>query len=135
MVSYSPSSRAITAPVTLVLLLSASIIGVIGMIYFWNFTVQRTGHAILIQNVVLQQNQTRIYIQNVGKGTIILDTVYLNGDRFDVKDLNCTINDKRTNVLEEGQTAEITINQSYSSKVYVKIICSDGTFNEGHWEP
>ncbi|MBS7619923.1 hypothetical protein KEJ21_04665 [Candidatus Bathyarchaeota archaeon] len=134
--SYSfKYDKAITVPVTLVLVLLVSIIGAIGIIYIWSSTAQRTGHTILIQNVVFQQNQTRVYVQNVGKGTIILDTMYLGDDRFILQATNCTINGKGTNILEEGQTAEIIVIQSYRSKVCVKIICTDGTFHEGYWEP
>lgn len=129
------SYKAITAPVTLVLVLLVSIIGAMGIIYIWSSAVQRTGHTILIQNVVFQQNQTRVYAQNVGKGTIILDTIYLGDNRFIIQAANCTINGKGTNILEEGQTAEIIVIQSYRSKVYVKIVCTDGTFHEGYWGP
>ncbi|MGQ9680722.1 MAG: hypothetical protein ACUVV4_08180 [Candidatus Bathyarchaeia archaeon] len=129
----SRSSKAITAPVTMVIVLFVSIIGAVGIIYIWGSTVERSGHAILIQSVAFQQNRTLIYVQNVGKGTVILETMYLGRDRFIIQFVNCTVDGEETDILGEGQVAEIIVNQGYKDKIYIKIICADGTFHEGYW--
>ena len=40
-----------------------------------------------------------------------------------------------TTIVEDTQTAEITINQKYQGKIHIKVVCKDGTSNEADWKP
>jgi len=135
MLNFHRSSRAVANPVTMIILLAIIILGVIAVYYIWNTTAQRSGNAVQIQSIAFQDDQTRVYVQNIGRGTVNLDMIYLGNEGYSVRDANCTVDKKGSTRVDEGQTAEITVNRVYVNKIHIKVVCSDGTFYEGDWEP
>lgn len=120
---------------TLVILLVASVVGAMVIIYIWSNTVQRTGHAVQIQSVAFVGNQTYVYVQNTGEGRVILEAVHLGDLRLVVRGENCTVDGDNTNIVDESDTAAIYINRGFVDKILIKIVCTDGTFYEAYFEP
>jgi len=122
-------------PIILVIVLGIIFIAMGGIVFIWMSLEERAGHAIQIQNVKFEETKTRIYVQNTGKGTVIIDSALINEKRFVITKQNCIVTSQETTTVEESQTAEITINQGYQTKIHIKVICKDGTFNEADWKP
>jgi archaellum component FlaG (FlaF/FlaG flagellin family) len=96
---------------------------------------ERAGHAIQVANIRFGEMKTTIYVQNVGEGSLVLDSVYMDDDHLLITPSNCTVASQQTTTMEKGQTAEITVNQGFGQKVHIKVLCRDGTFIEGDWTP
>ena len=122
-------------PIIVVIVLVIIFIAMGGIVFIWMSLEERAGHAIQIQNVKFEETKTRIYVQNTGKGTVIIDSALINEKRFVISKQNCIVASQETATVEESQTAEITINQGYQRKIHIKVICKDGTFNEADWKP
>jgi hypothetical protein len=86
----------------------------------------RTGHTIQIQNVNFKETETTIYVQNTGKGTVVLDSVFIDNIKFVLSEQNCKVGSQTTTTLQESQTATITINQAYQEEVIIRVVCVDG---------
>jgi archaellum component FlaG (FlaF/FlaG flagellin family) len=95
----------------------------------------RAGHAIQIANIGFGETTTTIYVQNVGEGSLHLDSMAIDEDAFIITASNCTVASQPTTTLEAGRTAAITVNRGYSQKIHIKVVCKDGTFIEGDWTP
>jgi len=91
-------------------------------------TTERAGKGMLIQGVALDDNDLKIFVQNVGQGIITLNpnaSVYINGVMS-----SASIDD---GVLEEGETCTIIVpDQStlQDQRVNVKVVSAEGTFME-----
>ena len=124
-----------TQPTTIAILLIIILFVIIGIYYIWTTVQTRAGNAIFIQVVTFEQTKTIIYVQNVGNGTVTIDSVQINDQTFSIQPANCTVASQKTTTLQQGQTAEITINQAYTERVHIKVFCKDGTFNENWYQP
>lgn len=131
---YVESRRGIH-PITTAILLMIILLIIIGIIYIWIAIQNRAGNAIFIQSVRFEQTKTIIYVQNIGNGTVIIDSVQVNTLTFSIHTTNCTVASQETTTITQGQTAMITIEESYSERAHIRVVCKDGTFNEGDWQP
>jgi archaellum component FlaG (FlaF/FlaG flagellin family) len=122
-------------PVTIAILLIIILLAIVGIYYIWTTIQNRAGNAIYIQVVTFEPTKTTIYVQNVGNGTVTIDSVQINDQTFSIQNANCTVASQATTTLQQGQTAEITINQTYTERVHIKVFCKDGTFNENWYQP
>jgi hypothetical protein len=122
-------------PVATAILLISVLLTIAGITYIWMSMGERAGHAIQIASIGFGETKTTIYAQNVGEGSLSLDSVYMDNKRLLITPLNCTVASQQSTTIEKGQTAEITVNQGYGQKVHIKVICRDGTFIEGDWTP
>ena len=102
-----------------------------GITYIWWNTIERTGHSIFIQNISSNQEfGIKIYVQNIGKGTVVLSNILIDEEKIPVTTENCLVNNQKTITLEEGQSAVIAVNGTYEGRIHVKVVCADGTFHE-----
>ncbi len=122
-------------PILIIIVLVVILVAVVGIISMWMSLEERAGHAIRIQNVKFEETKTKIYVQNTGKGTVIIDSVLINEERLIISNQNCIVTSQATTTVEETQTAQITINQGYQEKIRIKVICKDGTFYQADWKP
>jgi len=122
-------------PIITILLLAILLISIGGIIFIWISLEERAGHAVQIQSVRFEESMITIYVQNTGKGTVILDSVYIDNDKFILSKENCRVASEETTTVKETQTAEITITRGYQNEMRIKVICKDGTYNEADWEP
>jgi hypothetical protein len=95
----------------------------------------RAGHAIQIQSVLFEESKTVVYVQNVGKGSVVLFSIVINDVEFEISQSNCEVGSKHITTIQEGQTAKITVPQSINKSAHIKILCQDGTSYEGDWKP
>jgi dTDP-glucose pyrophosphorylase len=122
-------------PIIIVIILVILLISIGGIILIWMNIEERAGHAIQIQSVSFEESQITVYVQNTGKGTVILDSLYLDNDRFILSEEDCIVASEETTTVKETQTAEITINRGYQQEIHIKVICRDGTYHEADWKP
>lgn len=122
-------------PVTAVILLLTVGVVIVGVAFMWMSMSQRAGHAIQLDNVHFDTSKTIIYVRNIGEGTVTLDSVHIEANSFLVTTANCTVGTEPSTTITQGSTAEIIVNQAYTQKVHIKVICTDGTFIEGDWKP
>jgi flagellar basal body-associated protein FliL len=122
-------------PLITIILLVILLISVGGIILTWMSLEERAGHAVQIQSVRFEESTTTIYVQNTGKGTVILDSLYIDNDKFGLSEENCIVGSEETTTVKETQTAEITITRGYQKEIHIKVICKDGTYHEADWEP
>ncbi|MCK4252386.1 hypothetical protein KAX97_13135 [candidate division WOR-3 bacterium] len=122
-------------PIITILLLAIPLIAIGGIILTWMSLQERAGHAVQIQSVRFEESTITIYVQNTGKGTVILDSLYIDNDKFILSKENCVVASEETTTVKETQTAEITINRGYQNEICIKVICKDGTYNEADWKP
>lgn len=101
--------------------------------WIWINMSGRAGQAIQIQSVDFTDSETVIYVQNVGQGTVTMNTIYIDQQQFNVDSSNCIVNNIQTNTVLEGQTAAVTIDQAYQGTIHVKAIAS-GVIVEGDWK-
>lgn len=120
-------------PISALIFLIAILLVLTGIIGLWVMMKERAGHAIQIQSVIFEESRTRIYVQNVGRGTVILESVHVNDEKMNIYGSNNQ--EYSTITIKAGQTAEIIINHAYKDKAKIKITCKDGTFIEAEWGP
>jgi hypothetical protein len=116
-------------------IVSSLVLAIAGIVYFWNTMQTRAGHAIQVQSVSFQPSATKIYVQNIGQGTVNIKTVYINSEQYPINPVNCTVASENTTTIKQGLTAEITINHPYKDTVHIKVICQDGTLYESDYKP
>jgi len=129
-----PNRKGINPIITLLLLIIL-LISIGGIILTWMSLEERAGHALQIQSVRFEESEITIYVQNTGKGTVILDSLYIDNDKFRLSEENCIVASEETTTVKETQTAEITITRGYQKEIHIKVICQDGTYNEADWKP
>lgn len=122
-------------PLATIILITAVFLAIVGIVYLWKNMETRAGHAIWIHNVEFEDSRTLIYVQNVGEGSVVVASVEINNEEFNVSPINCTVSLENTTTLKSGHTAQITINQAYHEEVHIKVVCKDGTSHQGDWKP
>ena len=121
-------------PIITILLLAILLISIGGIILILISLEERAGHAVQIQSVRFEESTITIYVQNTGKGTVILDSLNIDNDEFILSKENCRVASEETTTIKETQTAEITITRGYQKEINIKVICQDGTYIEAEWE-
>jgi len=88
-------------------------------------------HVIWIPSVkFIDDGTVKIYVQNIGKGSDELTTVYINASLVGEEDITMS----NGGIIEAGETCTITIiNQSITKneEVRIKVVCIDGVSTEG----
>ena len=75
-------------PVATAILLITVLITIAGITYIWMSMGERAGHAIQVVNIGFGETKTTIYVQNVGEGPLVLDSVYIDEDAFTITPSN-----------------------------------------------
>jgi hypothetical protein len=122
-------------PISVAVILIALLLAVAGITSIWLSMEARAGHAIQIVNIRFDATTTTLHVQNVGEGALALDSVYLGATRFLITSSNCTVASQPAMQIDKGQTAAITVHQSYQQRIHIKVVCHDGTSVEGDWTP
>ena len=122
-------------PIAMAILLIAILLAVAGVTYIWMTIQNRAGNAIKIQSVAFQHSATKIYVQNIGQGQVNMRIVEINNEQFEISSANCKVASENTTTINEGSTAEITINQTYETTVHIKVISEEGAFYESDYKP
>ena len=129
------SAKGISTVLTVLLMIAVTVgsalITQIWVITYVENTMTKVKHVIWIPSVKFIDDGTiKIYVQNIGKGSDELTTVYINTSLVGEEDITMS-ND---GVIEAGETCTITIiNQSLTKNedVRVKVVCIDGVSTEG----
>jgi hypothetical protein len=129
------NSKKGVAPLTLVAFLVIMVGAVIFTAYLWQTAIFRVGNAIQIQGVLFKPSELRIYVHNIGEGSATVINVYIDEEKFDVDSENCLVNQSNTNVIPKGMTADVRIARSYTQKIHIQVVCSDGTGIKGDYKP
>lgn len=90
---------------------------------------------VIVQGVLFKPSELRIYVHNIGEGPVTLINVYIDDEKFDVDSENCVVSQSNTNVLPKGDTADVIIVRSYTQKIHIQVVCSDGTGIRGDYKP
>ena len=122
-------------PIATAILLITLLLAIAGVAYIWMTIQNRAGNAIKIQSVAFQNYETKIYVQNIGQGQVNIKIVQINNDQFEINPANCTVASQSTTIVNEGSTAEITINQTYENTVHIKVTSEGGAFYESDYKP
>ena len=129
------TSKKGVAPLAVVAFLVVLVGAVIFISYLWQTAVIRVANAIQIQHVNFKSEEVTIYVQNVGEGPVTVINVYVDDEKFDVNSGNCIVSQSNTNVISKGATAGITITRSYTQRIHIQVVCSDGTGIESDYKP
>ena len=115
-------SPVLAALMTIAIAITVSLIAFSWIMGYLGGTTQKTEKAIFIQGTAINtiENSLTIYIQNTGKGTVIIDSIYIN---------DYLIKNKLDIQLTEGKTATIPINHPITSnqQLTIKITTTEGT--------
>jgi archaellum component FlaG (FlaF/FlaG flagellin family) len=111
------------------------LIGVASIASIWISIQNKAGNAVWIPNVNFNQSNLIVYIQNIGEDSVTLYSLYINQEKFTITLANCIVDNQQTTEIEKGQTATVTINNSYQEKIQIRVVCTDGTSNESDWKP
>jgi glutamine amidotransferase-like uncharacterized protein len=122
-------------PLPLAVMLIIAFIAIGGIAYICLNVEQRAGHAIQIQSVNFEETKTTIYVQNTGKGAVILSSIHIDDEEFVLSKENCTVSSEDTTTVEETKTAKITVFEQYQKRINIKIVCKDGTSIKADFEP
>jgi hypothetical protein len=106
-----------------------------GIAYRWTQVTTRAGNVIIIQSVVFNESTTTIYEQNIGEGKLNIDTVHIDTAVFKITSANCKVGSESTIALDKGETATITINNSYETQVHIRVICRENVSHESDYKP
>jgi hypothetical protein len=129
------SAKGISTVLTVLLLVAVSVVSAlitqIWVITYVENTMTKVKHVIWIPSVkFIDVESITVYVQNIGKGSVLLSTVYINTSLVGEEDI--TMSDD--GVIEAGETCTITIiNQSLTKneKVRIKVVSIDGVSTEG----
>ena len=124
--SFNAISPVIATLLIIVIVVVASLVVFAWVSGYIGFQTSKTGQAIEISSVALTSDGLHVYVQNVGQSVVTLGAVYVNDEREDfTPDPNYS-----TNVLPQGNTANILVEGSYvdSAKLNIKVTTTDGTF-------
>lgn len=122
------------SPVVVSALLIVVLIGSISVVYIWFSVQQKAGNAIYIQSVNSDDSNLIIYVQNIGEDSVEMDSIFINNDGFTVTSVNCMVANQNTTKIEKGQTAIVTINNSYHGQIHIRVVCKDGTNTMINWK-
>jgi len=130
MKSFKKNVKAVS-PVLSVLMMIAVAVAASLVTYAWvmgylNFTTAKVGKAIQIQSIAKSGSDLKVYVQNVGSGSVTMADIYVGGIRQTTVDFVPA--DK---ILLEGKTLTCTISGfSGSGSITVRAVTLDGTFTE-----
>jgi len=127
------SARGISTVLTVLLLIAVSVgaalITQIWVVTYVDNTMVKAKHVIWIPSVNFRDDGNEIaitiYVQNIGRGTVELTTVYVNSILVGEGDITMSAD----GFIEEGETCTINvINQSITGdeNVKIKVVCIDG---------
>jgi hypothetical protein len=122
-------------PLAIAILLVTMLLSVAGIAYIFLTIQNNAGTQIQIQNVNFQPTATTIYVQNIGNTTVHLRSVQIGFDQFELTASNCTANSEHTTTINQGTTAEITINKAYETMIHIKVITRETAFYEADYKP
>jgi flagellin-like protein len=92
-------------------------------------TTSKVGKAIQIQSMAKTGTNLSVYVQNVGDGTVTLDSLYVNGVKVSITGVS-----GYNNPMQKTNTTELTATWdggwAAPNTVDVKVVCTDGTFIE-----
>ena len=88
-----------------------------------------------MQSVNFGESDLNVYVQNIGDDSVNLDLIFINDDRFIITSENCSVANQQTTKIDKGQTATVTINNSYKTEIFIKAVCKDGTNSDSYWKP
>jgi len=132
------STRGISTVLTVLLMIAiavgSALITQIWVITYVENTMVKVKHVIWIPSVkFIDDGAITIYVQNIGKGSVELTTVYVNTTLVGEGDITMS----GDGLIEEGETCTINvINQSITKneKVRIKVVCIDGVSTDGVFE-
>ena len=132
------STRGISTVLTVLLMIAiavgSALITQIWVITYVENTMMKVKHVIWIPSVkFIDDGAITIYVQNIGKGSVELTTVYVNTTLVGEGDITMS----GDGLIEEGETCTINvINQSITKneKVRIKVVCIDGVSTDGVFE-
>jgi len=99
-----------------------------GIILIWNNISQRADQAIQVQNVVETNGKTTIYVQNIGEGTVLLESVQIDDEKILIQSKMCNISGDYTNLLPKEKTASIIVEKSIEKVSRIKVYAKGGAF-------
>ena len=109
--NYRKKKKAVSTVLAVLLMIAvavaASLVAYAWSMGYLNLITGRTGKAMMIQSVGLEGSDLKIYVQNVGQGSVSLDpaqTIYIDGILLSSPPVS--IDDTQ---LAEGETATITV--------------------------
>ena len=123
-------SPVITILLIIIIAIAAALIAYAWVIGYLGFTTQKASNAIQIQSVTFDDPFLKIYVQNVGQGTVQFNTnecVYIDG----LLNPDCT--PVPPGDLKEGNTVILNVRalQAFvNQRAKIKVITIDGTFAE-----
>ncbi len=132
------SAKGISTVLTVLLLVAVAVgsalITQIWVITYVENTMVKVKHVIWIPSVkFIDDGGITIYVQNIGKGSVELTTVYVNTTLIGEGDITMS----GGGLIEEGETCTINvINQSITKdeQVRIKVVCIDGVSTDGVFE-
>jgi archaellum component FlaG (FlaF/FlaG flagellin family) len=133
--TYFFKDRRALSPIVLSALLIVVLIGFASVVIIWFSLQQKAGNAIYVQSVNFGDSNLMVYVQNIGDGSVVLDSVFIDNNRFDVTLENCVVANQPATEVEKGQTATVTINNLYQQEIHIRAVCKDGTSTESNWDP
>ncbi len=132
------STRGISSVLTVLLMIAiavgSALITQMWVITYVENTMMKVKHVIWIPSVkFIDDGAITIYVQNIGKGSVELTTVYVNTTLVGEGDITMS----GDGLIEEGETCTINvINQSITKdeQVRIKVVCIDGLSTDGVFE-
>jgi flagellin-like protein len=129
MKSFKKNVKAVS-PVLSVLMMIAVAVAASLVTYAWvmgylSFTTAKVGKAVQIQSIAKSGSDLKVYVQNVGSGSVTMADIYVGGIR------QTTVVFSPSATINEGQTVTCTINSfGGSGSITVRAVTLDGTFTE-----
>jgi len=130
-------SSVLTVLLMIAVAVGSALITQIWVITYVDDTMTKVKHVIWIPSVNFRDDggaiAITIYVQNIGKGSVELTSVYVNTTLVGEGDITMS----GDGLIEEGETCTINvINQSITKneKVRIKVVCIDGVSTDGVFE-
>ena len=123
-------SPVITILLIIIIAIAAALIAYAWVIGYLGFTTQKASNAIRIDSVTFEHPYLKIYVQNVGQGTVQFkstECVYIDG----LLNPDCTLDPPGD--LKEGNTVTLNVQPLQvfrNQRAKIKVITIDGTFAE-----
>jgi flagellin-like protein len=102
---------------------AASLIAYAWVMGYLGGTTRKVGNSIAIQSYAQNGGNLEVWVQNVGTGTVTLDSLYVNGVLQGSSGQNITLTQGST------QSMNATWNNAWTSPntVNIQVVCTDGT--------
>ena len=125
--SISAISPVIATLLMIAIAVVASLVAYAWVMGYMGGTTTKAGKAIQLPSFAVDSGQNlRVYVQNVGQGSVEISAIYIN-------DVLKQFDSASGNVLGEGNTAELIVPASEgpfdtNTKYNIKVTTTDGTF-------